>query len=119
MRILIAIGMLMATTVAAYAAPRCRYLKSTPFREWLLWASLVQLQRSSGIAGANGNRRGPAMRIWLCVGILVASTISAYAGTTTVPEIDAVSGLSVLGLLGSIGALIWERRRKRHRTNPN
>jgi hypothetical protein len=52
------------------------------------------------------------MRIWLCIGILMASTVSAYA-TVTVPEIDAFSGLSALGLLGSIGALIWERRRKR------
>ena len=53
------------------------------------------------------------MRIWLWVGILIASTVSAYA-TPTVPEIDAFSGLSALGVVGAIGALIWERRRNRH-----
>jgi len=52
------------------------------------------------------------MRIWICLGLLVASTVSAYAQTAPVPEIDAVSGLTALGLVGSIGALIWERRRK-------
>jgi hypothetical protein len=51
------------------------------------------------------------MRIWLGFGILVASTISAYAGAT-VPEIDGVSGLAAMGVVGSIVALIWERRRK-------
>ena len=52
--------------------------------------------------------------IWLCAGVLISSTVSAYAGFTEVPEIDALAGLSALGLLGSIGALIWERRRKHH-----
>jgi hypothetical protein len=51
------------------------------------------------------------MRIWLGVGILIASTVSAYAATT-VPEIDAFSGLAAMGVVGSIAALIWERRRK-------
>jgi hypothetical protein len=52
------------------------------------------------------------MRIWLCAGILIASTVSAYAGTPTVPEIDAFSGLAAMSVVGSIAALIWERRRK-------
>jgi hypothetical protein len=56
------------------------------------------------------------MRLWLCVGILIASTVSAYA-TVDVPEIDAFSGLSALGVIGSIGALIWERRRNRRRAD--
>ena len=51
------------------------------------------------------------MRIWLCVGILIASTVGAYA-STAVPEIDAFSGLAAMGVVGSIAALIWERRRK-------
>jgi hypothetical protein len=54
------------------------------------------------------------MRIWLGVGILVASTVSAYAAVVPVPEIDAFGGLAALGVVGSISALIWERRRKRH-----
>ena len=52
------------------------------------------------------------MRIWLCVGMLIASTVSAYAQAAPVPEIDAFSGLAALGVVGSIAALIWERRRK-------
>jgi hypothetical protein len=52
------------------------------------------------------------MRIWLGVGILIASTVSAYAQTVPVPEIDAFSGLAAMGVVGSIAALIWERRRK-------
>jgi hypothetical protein len=51
------------------------------------------------------------MRIWLSIGILIASTVSAYA-VTSVPEIDAFSGLAAMGVVGSIAALIWERRRK-------
>ena len=50
------------------------------------------------------------MRIGLCVAMLIASRASAYAGTTTVPEIDAFSGLAALGVIGSIVALISERR---------
>ena len=54
------------------------------------------------------------MRIWLFVGIVIASTVSAYAaGAVPVPEIDATSGLIAMGVVGSIAALIWERRRKR------
>ena len=53
------------------------------------------------------------MRIWLCIGIFIASTVTAYAGGAPVPEVDAVSGLTALGVIGAIGALIWERRRNR------
>ena len=54
------------------------------------------------------------MRIWLVFGMLVASTVSAYADpVTTVPEIDASSGLAAMGVVGSIAALIWERRRRK------
>ena len=53
-------------------------------------------------------------RIWLVVGMLLASTVSAYAGGDLfVPEIDATSGLAAMGVVGSIAALIWERRRRR------
>ena len=53
------------------------------------------------------------MRIWICVGMLIASTVGAYAGATVVPEIDALGGLAAMGVVGSIAALIWERRRRR------
>jgi hypothetical protein len=53
------------------------------------------------------------MRIWLGLGLLIASTVGAYAGENPVPEIDAFSGLAAMGVVGSIAALIWERRRKK------
>ena len=53
------------------------------------------------------------MRIWIALGMLMATTVAAYAATPTVPEIDAFSGLAAMGLVGSIGALIWERRRRK------
>jgi hypothetical protein len=52
------------------------------------------------------------MRTYICFGLLIASTVSAYAGGPAVPEIDAVSGLAAMGVIGSIAALVWERRRK-------
>ena len=53
------------------------------------------------------------MRIWISIGMLVASTVSAYAlDGVPVPEIDAFSGIAAMGVVGSIAALIWERRRK-------
>ena len=70
---------------------------------------LVQLQHSYGSAGNIG---GLTMRIWLSLGILVASTVNAYA-VSAVPEIDAASGLAALGVVGSIAALVWERRRRK------
>ena len=60
MRIWIAIGMLMATTVAAYAAePLCP--KSMPFRDWLRWVlSVLSLRLSGSAGGANkdGQHKG-------------------------------------------------------------
>ena len=51
------------------------------------------------------------MRIWIAIGMLMATTVAAYAAAeVAVPEIDAFSGLAAMGLIGSIGALIWERR---------
>ena len=52
------------------------------------------------------------MRTWIGLGLLVASTVGAYAGTQGVPEIDAFSGLAALAVVGSIAALVWERKRK-------
>jgi len=52
------------------------------------------------------------MRLWISLGILIASTASAYAAALIVPEIDAFSGLAAMAVVGSIAALIWERRRK-------
>jgi hypothetical protein len=53
------------------------------------------------------------MRIWICIGLLIASTVSAYAGRIEVPEIDAFSGLAAMGVIGSIAALVWERRKRK------
>ena len=88
--------------------PLCQ--KSTPFRAWLRWALSVQSLRLSGNA-ADANKGGLTMRIWISVGILIASTVGAYAQTSAVPEIDAFSGMAAMGVVGSIAVLIWERRR--------
>jgi len=53
------------------------------------------------------------MKIWLGTWLLIASTVSAYASTPAVPEIDAFSGLAAMGVVGSIAALVWERRRRK------
>jgi hypothetical protein len=53
------------------------------------------------------------MRIWIAIGMLMATTVAAFATPTAVPEIDALSGMAAMGLIGSIGALIWERKRKK------
>jgi hypothetical protein len=45
--------------------------------------------------------------------LLLASTTSAFATAVAVPEIDAMSGLAAMGLVGSIATLFWERRRKK------
>ena len=55
------------------------------------------------------------MRFILLAAIFVASTVPAYAEYVPVPEIDALAGFSALGVIGSIAALIWERRRHRPR----
>ena len=61
----------------------------------------------------NDQRKGAYMRIWLSLGILMATTVAAYAGVESVPEIDAFAGLAAMGVVGSIAALIWERRRRK------
>ena len=53
------------------------------------------------------------MRIWIAIGMLMATTVAADAGPAPVPEIDAFAGLAAMGVVGSIAALIWERRRKK------
>ena len=56
------------------------------------------------------------MRIWIAIGMLMATTVAAYAGIVdppAVPEIDALGGLAAMAVVGSIAALIWERRRKK------
>jgi hypothetical protein len=54
------------------------------------------------------------MRIILWTGLLfVASTISASAAVSPVPEIDAYAGLAAMGLMGSVATLLWERRRRK------
>ena len=53
------------------------------------------------------------MRIWLVIGMIFASTVAAHAATPAVPEIDAFSGLAAMGVVGSIAALFWERRRRK------
>jgi hypothetical protein len=53
------------------------------------------------------------MKIWLTIWLLIASTVSVYAVTPAVPEIDAFSGMAAMGVIGSIAALVWERRRRK------
>ena len=54
------------------------------------------------------------MRLCISIGMLIATTVGAYAQVgTPVPEIDAFSGMAAMGVVGSIAALIWERRRKK------
>ena len=53
------------------------------------------------------------MRMWIAFGMLMATTVSAYAEVVGVPEIDAFSGMAAMGVVGSIAALIWERRRRK------
>ena len=69
--------------------------------------------RSSG-----AHMGGFAMRIWISIGMLMATTVAAYAGApwgdpSAVPEIDAFSGLAAMGVVGSIAAFIWDRRRRK------
>ena len=45
--------------------------------------------------------------------MLMATTVAAYAIAAPVPEIDAFSGVAAMGVVGSIAALIWERRRRK------
>ena len=60
------------------------------------------------------SHKGANMRIWIAIGMLMATTVGAYAQSVApVPEIDAFSGMAAMGVVGSIAALIWERRRKK------
>jgi hypothetical protein len=52
-------------------------------------------------------------RIWIGLGLLFASTASVYATDGVVPEIDATSGIAAMAVIGSITALIWERRKRK------
>jgi hypothetical protein len=52
------------------------------------------------------------MRIWIGLGLLLASTMGAYAANVA-PEIDATSGMVAMAVVGSIAALLWERRRRK------
>ena len=54
------------------------------------------------------------MKFILSAAALLCSTAFAHAGAVAVavPEIDALAGLSAFAVVGSIAALIWERRRK-------
>ena len=45
--------------------------------------------------------------------MLIATTVAAHA-VVAVPEIDAFSGMAAMGVVGSIAALIWERRRRKN-----
>jgi hypothetical protein len=45
--------------------------------------------------------------------MLMATTVAACAIAAPVPEIDAFSGVAAMGVVGSIAALIWERRRRK------
>ena len=74
-----------------------------------------QLTRSSGSVEIGQHNGGLTMRIWISIGMLLATTVGAYAQDCIrpVPEIDAFSGLAAMGVVGSIAALIWERRRKK------
>jgi hypothetical protein len=51
------------------------------------------------------------MRYVLSAAFLLASTSFALAVDARVPEIDAWSGAAAIGLVGAVGALLWERRR--------
>ena len=53
------------------------------------------------------------MKVWMSIGILIATTVADHAANIAVPEIDALSGLAAMGVVGSIAALIWERRRRK------
>lgn len=53
------------------------------------------------------------MRYLLSIAFLVSSTgVALSADPIQVPEIDSLSGLAALGLVGAVAALIWERRRR-------
>ena len=49
------------------------------------------------------------MRYVLSAAFLISSTTFALADRV-VPEIDAWAGAAAIGLVGAVGALLWERR---------
>jgi hypothetical protein len=54
------------------------------------------------------------MRYLLSAALLVSTTAIALANGAglPVPEIDAWAGAAAIGLVGAVGALLWERRRR-------
>lgn len=52
------------------------------------------------------------MRYVVSAAFLIASTTFAWAPRQPVPEIDAWAGTAAIGLIGAVGALLWERRRR-------
>jgi hypothetical protein len=84
-----------------------------PREHRVLWSIQLLLVGSPGEASGGMrhiSKMGATMRIWIGLGLLIASTVNAYA--VPVPEIDGFSGMAAMGLIGSIAALIWERRRR-------
>lgn len=52
------------------------------------------------------------MKIILTSLFLVSFTGASFAAALAAPEIDALSGMTALGLVGAVITLVWERRRK-------
>ena len=55
---------------------------------------------------------GGIMKIILTSLFLVSFTGASFAAALAAPEIDALSGMTALGLVGAVITLVWERRRK-------
>jgi hypothetical protein len=47
-------------------------------------------------------QKGANMRIWIAIGMLMATTVAPSAAAVGVPEIDAFSGIAAMGVVGSI-----------------
>ena len=90
------------------APPKAAELAEIGIQNAIEWTWTVCSGHSAAI------KMGDAyMRMLIAMGaLLLVSTASAYAGTVSVPEIDAYAGLAAIGAVGAISALIWERRRK-------
>ena len=52
------------------------------------------------------------MRYVVSAAFLIASTSPLLAPNVPVPEIDAWAGAAAIGLVGAVGALLWERRNR-------
>jgi hypothetical protein len=95
-----------------YEATRPRCLAGGTTRKLVFGFKSANLARSSPLNWSNMG--GNTMRLWTALGMLLASTVAAYAqAVPAVPEIDALSGVAAMSVVGSIAALIWERRRKK------